>query len=121
MPGPLQDITEASYFRAKRLPAEITQIKPTPDIEQVRGDPFIGLHNKQKYTCYMNSVLQCLVATPNFMKTMFSNTGNVNSKSTYKGSISKNLKLFLASYNQTHSAGVKDGTSKKLEKATSDF
>ena len=29
--------------------------------------PYLGLQNRQYYTCFMNSILQCLIATPNFL------------------------------------------------------
>ena len=55
--------------------------------------PFHGLENPKLYTCYMNSILQAFVATPNFLASMASLKGNPmpNRKSQYKGKISTDL------------------------------
>ena len=34
--------------------------------------PFLGLQNRQYYTCFMNSILQCLIATPHLMPALCS-------------------------------------------------
>ena len=65
-------------------------------VEEVKGqkapkapakEPFRGLPNDKLYICYMNSVIQCLMATPGF-QTIFEQLLVYNKKaSTYKGQI----------------------------------
>ena len=52
--------------------------------------PFHGLENPKLYTCFMNSILQALVATPNFLSALKRNP-SLNKKSQYKGKISKGV------------------------------
>lgn len=52
--------------------------------------PFLGLKNRKFYTCFMNAILQCLFATPNFAPAMISLKQNpqLNARSQYQGKIS---------------------------------
>ena len=42
---------------------------------------FVGLQNPKKYTCFMNSIVQCLVATPGFVSSLTMNQPRFNSQS----------------------------------------
>ena len=46
--------------------------KQRSTVGQDSASPFLGLQNRQFYTCFMNSILQCLVATPNFVAALTS-------------------------------------------------
>mmetsp|Transcript_13811 Transcript_13811/g.17482 ORF Transcript_13811/g.17482 Transcript_13811/m.17482 type:complete len:158 (+) Transcript_13811:796-1269(+) len=52
--------------------------------------PFLGLQNRQYYTCFMNSILQSLIATPNFLSALVSlkQHPQLNQRSQYKGKVS---------------------------------
>ena len=65
-----------------------------------QGYPFVGLANRQYYTCFMNSILQCLVATPNLLSSLCSLRTNpkLNVRSSYKGKMSSHLIGFLDTY-----------------------
>jgi ubiquitin C-terminal hydrolase len=47
--------------------------------------PFLGLQNRRFYTCFMNAILQCLIATPNFSDSLISlkMTPHLNRRSQY--------------------------------------
>lgn len=62
--------------------------------------PFVGLANRQYYTCFMNSILQSLLATPNLIPALCSlkSTPKLNKRSQYKGKISSQLIEFIHTY-----------------------
>ena len=62
--------------------------------------PFLGLQNRKFYTCFMNAILQCLVATPNFSAALTSLKQNphLNRRSSYQGKVSTQLIEFLNTY-----------------------
>ena len=43
-----------------------------PDMNITTSLPFLGLPNRQYYTCFMNSILQSLIATPNLLQALCS-------------------------------------------------
>jgi ubiquitin C-terminal hydrolase len=58
--------------------------------------------NTMLYICYMNSVLQCLIATPGFSEGIRNfNRRQYNSASMYKGRIASKFADFLNVYNQS--------------------
>ena len=61
---------------------------------------FTGLPNDKHYQCYMNSVLQCLLATPQFKHAF--QEAQENPKSRFKGAILACFKRFLGEYEDTN-------------------
>ena len=46
----------------------------------------------------MNSILQCTIATPDFVSALIQNANHTNSRSQYKGQIAAQVKEFLETY-----------------------
>ena len=68
--------------------------------------PYLGLQNRKFYTCFMNAILQCLIATPNFTAALISLKQNphLNRRSSYNGKVSTQLIEFLNTYNNAKNA-----------------
>lgn len=69
-------------------------------LQQMSSAPFVGLANRKFYTCFMNSVMQCLVGTPNLLRrlTGLKNNPQLNQRSQYRGRISSQLVEFATTY-----------------------
>ena len=67
----------------------------------------------------MNSILQCLIATPNFVSAINRNANNTNSRSSYKGRIAGSLQALLEAYLIAKSK--QDKVSKTLDSRARDF
>jgi ubiquitin C-terminal hydrolase len=85
--------------------------------------PFVGLQNKLKYICFLNSVCQCLIATPGLVEALGGKGSGVvkiklNGKSHYKGKIANKFIELISHYNQAQLNGEKRSSRTKQNPAS---